>query len=175
MNMQERSDSRSLALHRATVKRLKENPELWDVPLRNIDQWTQPDGSLPMAYVVWKEILQTWTHEAIVKLLLSRSQRATQLRSSSPFVGIISQEERNRIFEKYNKIYRRGTVMEDKNIHALKQELETLKAAVRDYLKHPSLDGAPVRQEQRKKLAELVKRISTVSGANRRARAKPCQ
>lgn len=56
---------RSLALHRAAVKRLKENPELWDVPLRNIDRWIEPDGSLSMAYVVWKEILQTWTHEAI--------------------------------------------------------------------------------------------------------------
>jgi hypothetical protein len=54
-----------------------------------------------MAYMVWNEILETWTHEAIIKFLLSRSQKATHLRSSSPFVGIISQEERNRIFEKY--------------------------------------------------------------------------
>lgn len=105
MNMQERSDRRSLALHRAIVRKLDKCPHLWDKPLQSIERWTDKDGSLPMAYVVWKEILQTWTHEAIIKLLLSRSQRATQLRSSSPFVGIIDQDTRNMIFERYRKIY----------------------------------------------------------------------
>jgi len=108
MNLQERSDKRSLALHRAIVKRLRKNPELWDKPLQNIERWTEPDGCMSTAYAVWKDILLTWKREDIIKLLLSRSQRATQLRSSSPFVGIISQDEQNRIFEKYNKIYRRG-------------------------------------------------------------------
>ena len=107
MNMQERSDKRSLALHRAIVRKLDKCPVLWDKPIQNIERWTEKDGSLSMAYVVWKEILQTWTHEAIIKLLLSRSQRATQLRSSSPFAGIIDQDTRNRIFERYNKIYER--------------------------------------------------------------------
>jgi len=157
MNLQERSDKRSLALHRAIVKRLRKNPELWDKPLQNIERWTEPDGCMSTAYAVWKDILLTWKREDIIKLLLSGSQRATQLRSSSPFVGIISQDEQNRIFEKYNKIYRRGLVMEDIDIEAIKRDLETLREAIRDYLKHPSLDGAPVRQEQRKKLAELVK------------------
>lgn len=46
MNMQERSDKRSLALHRAIVKRLRENPELWDRPLQNIERWTENDGGL---------------------------------------------------------------------------------------------------------------------------------
>lgn len=38
----------------------------------------------------------------------------------------------------------------------LMKELE-LREAVREYLKRPSTDGAPIRQEQRRKLAELVK------------------
>jgi hypothetical protein len=101
MNLQERSDKRSLALHRAIVKRLRETPELWAKPLQNIERWTDKDGSLPMAFQVWKEILDTWSHEDIIKLLISRSQLATQLRSSSPFTGIISQETRNKIFERY--------------------------------------------------------------------------
>ena len=44
-----------------------------------------------------------------------------------------------------------------KTIESVEQELERLKTAVREYLKRPSLDGAPIRQEQRRKLAELVK------------------
>lgn len=39
MNLQERSDKRSLALHRAVVKRLHENPELWEKSLQNIRRW----------------------------------------------------------------------------------------------------------------------------------------
>ena len=101
MNMQERSEKRSLALHRAVVRKLCKHPDLWEKPLKNIKQWTENDGSLPVPFMVWKEILETWTHEAIIKLLVSRSQRATHLRSSSPFTGIISQEERKRIFARY--------------------------------------------------------------------------
>lgn len=113
MNMQERSDKRSLALHRAVVRKLCKCPDLWEKPLLNIARWTHKDGSLPVVYIVWKNILETWPHEAIIKLLLSRSQRSTQLRSSSPFIGIIDKETRNRIFEKYNRIYHMRKIMDD--------------------------------------------------------------
>lgn len=101
MNLQGRSDKRSLALHRAVVRKLCSCPELWDKPLQNIDRWAEQNGSFSVASMIWKNILETWEHEAIIKLLLSRSQWATFLRSSSPFVGIISQEERNKIFARY--------------------------------------------------------------------------
>jgi hypothetical protein len=101
MKMQERSDKRSLELHREVVKQLRLNPSLWDVPLRNIDRWTDDDGSLPAPYKEWKEILTSMPHETIIKLVLSKSQRSTQLRSSSPFTGIIDKETRDKIFQKY--------------------------------------------------------------------------
>lgn len=101
--MQQRSDRRSLALHRAIVRCLTENPTLWSVPLANIERWAANQGHMAAPYFIWKEILTSMSHEEIVKLLLSRSQRATQLRSSSPFTGIISQGERDRIFQKYQK------------------------------------------------------------------------
>lgn len=94
---------RSIALHRAIIKRLRENPDLWEKPLRNIERWTDKEGRLPGCYYVWKMLLTTMSHEDILKLLLSRSQRATHLRSSSPFVGIIDQETRDRIFRKYRR------------------------------------------------------------------------
>jgi len=82
---------------------LRENPSLWSLPLANIERWTKDRESIPVPYIVWKELLETMSHEDIINLLLSRSQRATLLRSSSPFTGIISQEERNRIFERYKR------------------------------------------------------------------------
>lgn len=114
MNLQERSDKRSLALHRAVVKRLGEKPELWAIALQNIERWTDKNGGIPMSFKIWKDILETTPREDIIKLLLSRSQRAKQLRSSSPFTGIISKEQRNRIFDKYDKIYRKGVIMKTK-------------------------------------------------------------
>lgn len=101
MNLQERSDKRSLALHRVVVRRLRENPELWAIPLQNIKRWADTNGSMSVPQRVWKHILEATPHDDIIKLLLSRSQRAIHLRSSSPFLGIISPEERNRIFERY--------------------------------------------------------------------------
>lgn len=101
MNLQERSDKRSLELHREVVKRLQKDPTLWGIPLSNIERWTGDKGELPSYYHAWKTILTTWPKEKILKLLVSRSQRATHLRSSSPFTGILDQETRNRIFEKW--------------------------------------------------------------------------
>lgn len=97
MDLQNRSDKRSLALHRVVVKRLQENPELWAVPLQNIERWTESDGSLDRPYQVWKHILTIMPREKIVSLLLSKSQRSTHLRSSTPFVGILDKSTREKI------------------------------------------------------------------------------
>lgn len=98
-----RSERRSLALHLAVARKLKENPSLWSVPLANIERWTEKRGSMPVPYLVWKELLETMSHEDITKLLLSKSQRATLLRSSTPFTGILDQEERDRIFQRFRE------------------------------------------------------------------------
>lgn len=92
-------EKRSLALHRAIVTKLSKNPELWKVPFANIDRWNRQAGYPTRA--LWIEILNTMSKEDILKLLVSRSERAISLRKSSPFVGIIDQETRERIFRKY--------------------------------------------------------------------------
>ncbi len=101
MNLQERSDRRSLSLHREIVKKLQSDESLWDVPLRNIERWTETCGGLPTPYRVWRDILTTEPHENIIKILLSKSQRSQQLRSSTPFTGIIDQETRKKVFDRY--------------------------------------------------------------------------
>lgn len=93
-------EKRRLALYRAIVKRLREQPELWAIPLENLDRWERLNGPRHNTSL-WREILATMSREDIIKMLLSRSERGDMWRKSSPFVGIISQEERNRIFERY--------------------------------------------------------------------------
>jgi hypothetical protein len=85
------------------VRRLREQPELWSIPTENLDRWERLNGPRQSS-VFWREILATKSHDEIIKMLLSRSKRGDMWRKSSPFVGIISQEERNRIFERYEHV-----------------------------------------------------------------------
>lgn len=104
-------EKRSLALYRAIVRRLKVNPELWDRPLQTLERWDKQNGSRAST-VFWREILTTKTREEIVNMLLSRSKRGVTWRKSSPFTGIISQVERNKIYVKWRVIMEEKTAKE---------------------------------------------------------------
>lgn len=95
---------RRLATHRAIVCMLRKDPALWDVPIHNLDRWAKQNGFDSPGYQVWRGILRTMSHEEIMKLLVSRSQRADQLRGITPFVGILSAKTRGTIWEKYRKM-----------------------------------------------------------------------
>ena len=101
MNWLIRADKRSRALHREAAKKLRKNPDLWDIPKKNLARWKHTEGGLPTALKEWEHILNTNTKEQILAILESDSEESNRLRSSSPFVGILSQKERNKIFEFY--------------------------------------------------------------------------
>jgi len=101
MNWQTRADQRSKALHREVAKKLRKNPDLWDIPKKNLARWKHTEGGLPTALMEWEQILNTNTKEHILAILEGDSEESNRLRSSSPFVGILSQSERNKIFEFY--------------------------------------------------------------------------
>jgi hypothetical protein len=101
MNWQIRADKRSRVLHKEVAKKLRNNPELWDIPKKNLARWKHKEGGLPTALMEWEHILNTNTKEHILAILENDSEESNRLRSSSPFVGILSQKERNKIFEFY--------------------------------------------------------------------------
>lgn len=102
MNMQRRSDERSIALHKEIAKKLRNNPVLWDIPIKNIIKWKKKSDGLALAFVEWEHILNTSTKEEILSILESDSEESTRLRSSSPFTGILDENERSKIFEIYS-------------------------------------------------------------------------
>lgn len=102
MNMQRRSDERSIALHKEIAKKLRSNPGFWDIPRKNIARWEKTKGGLAAALVEWERILRQYTKEQILSLLESDSEESARLRSSSPFTGILSDNERKMIFETYS-------------------------------------------------------------------------
>ncbi len=108
MNMQSRSDERSRMLHKEISKKLKSNPSLWDIPRNNIAKW-KGSGKLAPALIEWDHILNTTTKEQILSILESSSEESVRLRSSSPFTGILTENERKKIFEYFsikNKKYK---------------------------------------------------------------------
>jgi hypothetical protein len=111
MNMQKRSDERSMALHREIAKKLGSNPDLWAIPKNNIARWKKA-GKRPAPYVVeWEYILCEYSRERILSILESDSEESARLRSSSPFTGILNDDERRAIFDLYSD-YRRFRVKE---------------------------------------------------------------
>lgn len=100
MNKEKFAERRSLFLHKAIAKKLRKNPELWDIPKQNLNRWKENMGDLPPALHEWEKIINTYSKNELFKIFESKDEKSARLRSSSPFTGILTQEERLKIFIK---------------------------------------------------------------------------
>ena len=96
-----RLDERSLALHRLIARKLAANPALLDKARENLRRWQKSSNSPSLAFAEWAQIL-TNPVDQVAQLLEERSERATRLRQSSPFCGILTKTERRAIYESYS-------------------------------------------------------------------------
>ena len=67
----------------------------------NLRRWAEMNGTLPPALEEWRVILDTWTHDEILRLLCDPGDEAARLRQSSPFGGILTEPERLGILKQY--------------------------------------------------------------------------
>ena len=84
-------DRRAIEFARRTVARIDEDPSLVRVGLTNIERWTRQRGYLPGCHAEWKELIETHPWERLREILLDESDEGQRLRSSHPFVGILSE------------------------------------------------------------------------------------
>ena len=90
------AERRSLAYHRAVAATLDDNA-IADAR-RRLLQW-QADGKIDARWAsVWQGVLDQ-PLPRVAKLISSDSQRARELRQSSPFVGLLNEQERRRVME----------------------------------------------------------------------------
>jgi hypothetical protein len=91
-------DARSLAMHCKIVQKISRDPRLLEKAKANLSRWSAKiDGPKPRYLKEWQEILEKpWL--TIAEMMTSMSEDATRLRSSSPFAGILSEEEREQIY-----------------------------------------------------------------------------
>lgn len=78
---------------RLIVEKIDENPTRFQIGYENLERWRKRRGHLSRAHREWLEILsRPWPE--IRAILLEDSEEGHRLRSSHPFHGLISDEER---------------------------------------------------------------------------------
>ena len=93
-------DARSLAMARIIVERIDDDPTLIEVAHRYLENEERRHGKLCQASKEWKQILtRPWSQ--VREILLEDSDEGQRLRSSKPFAGIVTEEERLEIIERY--------------------------------------------------------------------------
>ena len=95
-------EARSLALHREIARRVRQNPELLAgvrERLGNDIKGGRFSVSVTDAMQEWLDLLNASPLEQILELLVDPGENARRLRQSTPFAGILTQEERRRTLE----------------------------------------------------------------------------
>ena len=93
------NDRRVLELIRITVAKIDRDPALVRIGLDNINRWTrQKEGYLPRCHAEWKALIEQHRWSELRELLLQETDEGQRLRSSNPFVGIVTPEERAKIY-----------------------------------------------------------------------------
>ena len=91
-------EMRSLAMHCVAAQKIERDPALLKSVRQTLDGWRERYGNqTPRALNEWRDILsEPWP--AIAALITDPGERATRLRQSTPFSGILTPEERDRIY-----------------------------------------------------------------------------
>jgi hypothetical protein len=93
-----RGEQKSLAYHRAVADRLRVNPALVDVALRRLDWYKEKNPLSARYYAEWQRLL-LGPLDSLMAALVSESDAACALRQENPFVDLIPQTERARIYQ----------------------------------------------------------------------------
>jgi hypothetical protein len=95
-----RLDERSLAMHRLVAAKVQADPALLEKARQNVRRWQESDGSPKPALAEWEQILG-FPLDQVTAFFAERSERATRLRQSSPFAGVLTEAERRAIYESF--------------------------------------------------------------------------
>ena len=90
-------DARSLALHRAAARRLREDPARFERVKATLQRWHhQVDPASRPLLQAWQALVDQGL-EACLAMAEEESQRAQTLRQASPLAGVLEPKERFRV------------------------------------------------------------------------------
>ncbi len=92
-------DRLGLFYHDAIAKKIRRQPALLDVAKENLRRWiaAEPDAAPSPARLEWQRILEHEDLDEILRLMTDPSEEGHRRRQSTPFAGILSDEERRAI------------------------------------------------------------------------------
>jgi hypothetical protein len=97
-------DRRSLELNRLVVEKIRRQPELMDFLREELNRSLEEprlSKSCKNALREWQTILALKSFEEILGTLVEDSHEGQRLRQSTPFTGILSQQERLEVFRRH--------------------------------------------------------------------------
>ncbi len=95
------AEARSLAMHAAIARKISRDSSLLEIPRRNLERWSARAGDSPPSWLKeWRTLLElSWPE--LAALITEPTEDAARLRQSSPFAGVLSESERERIYEAF--------------------------------------------------------------------------
>jgi hypothetical protein len=89
---------RSLAMHCIAAQKIERNPALLDNVRDTLKTWRMRYGKeVPRALDEWQDVLsQPWP--MIAELITNPGEHATRMRQSTPFAGVLTSDERERVY-----------------------------------------------------------------------------
>lgn len=97
----ERLDRRSLAMHRLIADKIRAEPALSMIASENIDRWLRTARRNDRLLNTWSELLKQGILTALA-VATEDSERARELRQSTPFAGVLSPQERWSFLKTWN-------------------------------------------------------------------------
>ena len=94
-------DERSLAFDRLIAAKLRSQPALVEKARGNLARWLETcSGGAKPALLEWQRLLSA-PFDELLAFMEATDERATRLRQSSPFCGILTPEERLGIIREF--------------------------------------------------------------------------
>lgn len=94
-------DERSLAFDRLIATKLRSEPSLVDKARANLVRWLKTCSAGVQPDLLEWQCLLSGPFDQLLVLLVATDERATRLRQSSPFCGILTQQERLGILREF--------------------------------------------------------------------------
>ncbi len=97
-------DARSRDLHQIIADRIRRNPALLGRVRETLECWLQSMDATERGHsslVEWQHLLEKEPLDRVLDFISSANEEACRLRQSTPFVGLLTEEERLVVFRKY--------------------------------------------------------------------------
>jgi hypothetical protein len=93
----------NLMLHRAVAEKLRQDAKgVLQIARNNLNRWL--DKNKNSALLEWQKIFETHTTGEIIRIITQDTDEGQRLRSSSPFAGVLTEAEREKIWSECAQI-----------------------------------------------------------------------